>query len=79
MSERQNQSTLTPGQALRLRPVRNTMIAKLDAAHIALMDAADTAARRYGVGTHIATQLAGAAAMIAQDWIPSVIQEQDNG
>lgn len=47
----------------------------LDAAHAALMCAAEAMASRYGRGTLKAVELCGAALMISEDWIPSIRAE----
>jgi adenine/guanine phosphoribosyltransferase-like PRPP-binding protein len=51
------------------------VLAALDAAHVALLDAAVLVAQRYGQGAQQAVQLCGAAAMIAEDWMPAIRAE----
>ncbi|CAB4128476.1 hypothetical protein UFOVP99_37 [uncultured Caudovirales phage] len=59
------------------RPVPTTseVIQALEAAHVAMMHAAGMLAMRYGTGSQQAVQMAGAAAMVADDWIPGFRQE----
>lgn len=51
------------------------VIASLDAAHAALLAAAEAVASRYGPGAQQATQLCGAALMISEDWVPAIRAE----
>ena len=55
------------------------VIASLKCAHVALVNAAERVASRYGAGCPKAKQLAGAAAMIAEDWIPAIEKGDGNG
>lgn len=54
------------------------VIASLQCAHVALVNAAKLVASRYGAGSAQATQLAGAAAMIAEDWVPALQKRGDS-
>jgi len=53
----------------------DAVLTALDAAHVALMDAALVVASRYGQGAMQAVQLCGAAAMITDDWMPAIRAE----
>jgi hypothetical protein len=56
-----------------------TVIASLKCAHVALVNAAERVASRYGVGCAQAQQIAGAAAMISEGWIPAIERGGGNG
>jgi hypothetical protein len=51
------------------------VLAALDAAHVALLSAAEAVASRYGRGAPQAVQLCGAALMISEDWAPAIRAE----
>jgi hypothetical protein len=55
---------------------REEVIAALQAAEIALTNASEALARRYGDKSRAATEAAGAAAMIATNWIPNILKER---
>jgi hypothetical protein len=55
---------------------RDEVIAALQAAEVALINASEALARRYGAESRVATQSAGAARMIATDWIPNILKEE---
>jgi len=52
-----------------------TVIAALECAVIALGNAAERVAGRYGRDAEHVAQLAGAAAMINDDWLPTIRKE----
>jgi hypothetical protein len=53
----------------------DAVLAALDAAHVALLDAAMLVAQRYGQGAEMAVQLCGAASIITEDWMPAIRAE----
>lgn len=61
-------------ESARHAPTKDEVISRLEEAHVALLAAAETIAR-YGASEQ-AAQMAGAATMVSEDWIPAIRAEE---